>query len=246
MGGTDYHLVVAADADAQARLAAQRLIARIDLNHERPAICLTGGSGPQKMFELLAGEFENRIPWQRVHWFISDERFVPESDPLSNIGAAKRAFLDGRAPPPNVHAIPTDAATPDEAALRYEAELKAFYGSDQLTPGRPLFDLVLGGVGPDGHTASLFPGQPQLAIQDHWAAGVDTAPVEPLVPRVTLTLPALASCAEMLFLVHGGAKRDILARVFAGEDLPSARARSQGETVWLVTQDALPENAGVA
>ncbi|NEW98465.1 6-phosphogluconolactonase [Rhodopseudomonas sp. BR0G17] len=245
MRGTDHHLVVAADADAQARLAAQRLIARIDLNHERPAICLTGGSGPQKMFELLAGEFENRIPWQRVHWFISDERFVPESDPLSNIRAAKRAFLDGRAPLPHVHAIPTDAATPDEAALRYEAELKAFYGSDQLTPGRPLFDLVLGGVGPDGHTASLFPGRPQLAIQDRWVAGVDTAPVEPLVPRVTLTLPALASCAEMLFLVHGAAKRGILARVFAGEDLPSARARSRGETVWLVTQDALPENAGV-
>jgi len=246
MRGTDHHLVVAADADAQARLAAQRLIARIDLNHERPAICLTGGSGPQKMFELLAGEFENRIPWQRVHWFISDERFVPESDPLSNIGAAKRAFLDGRAPPQNVHAIPTDAATPDEAARRYEAELKAFHGSDVLAPDRPLFDLVLGGVGPDGHTASLFPGRPQLAIQDRWVAGVDTAPVEPLVPRVTLTLPALASCAEMLFLVHGASKRDILARVFAGEDLPSARARSQGETVWLVTQDALPENAGVA
>jgi 6-phosphogluconolactonase len=246
MRGTDHHLVVAADADAQARLAAQRLIARIDLNHERPAICLTGGSGPQKMFELLAGEFENRIPWQRVHWFISDERFVPESDPLSNIGAAKRAFLDGRAPPQNVHAIPADAATPGEAALRYEAELKAFYGGDILAPDRPLFDLVLGGVGPDGHTASLFPGRPQLAIQDRWVAGVDTAPVEPLVPRVTLTLPALASCAEMLFLVHGASKRDILARVFAGEDLPSARARSQGETVWLVTRDALPENAGVA
>ncbi|WP_346295245.1 6-phosphogluconolactonase [Rhodopseudomonas sp. P1] len=246
MRGTDYHLVVAADPDAQARLAAQRLIARIELNHERPAICMTGGSGPQKMFELLAGEFENRIPWQRVHWFISDERFVPESDPLSNIGAAKRAFLDGRAPPQTVHAIPTDAATPDEAALRYEAELKSFYGSDALAPDRPLFDLVLGGVGPDGHTASLFPGRPQLAIQDRWVAGVDTAPVEPLVPRVTLTLPALASCAEMLFLVHGAAKRDILTRVFAGEDLPSARARSHGETVWLVTQDALPENAGVA
>ncbi|PZA09142.1 6-phosphogluconolactonase [Rhodopseudomonas palustris] len=246
MRSADYHLVVAADANAQARLAAQRLIARIELHHDRPAICLTGGSGPQRMFELLAGEFENRIPWQRVHWFISDERFVPESDPLSNIGAAKHAFLNGRAPPQNVHAIPTDTATPDDAAQRYEAELKAFYGSDVLAPDRPLFDLVLGGVGPDGHTASLFPGRPQLQIQDRWAAGVDTAPVEPLVPRVTLTLPALASCAEMLFLAHGAAKRSILSRVFAGEDLPSARARSQGETVWLVTQDALPENAGDA
>lgn len=246
MRSDDHHLVVAADADAQARLAAQRLIARIELHHERPAICLTGGSGPQQLFALLADEFESRIPWQRVHWFISDERFVPESDPLSNIGAAKHAFLDGRAPPQNIHAIPTDAATPEDAARRYEAELQAFYGGYVLTPDRPLFDLVLGGVGPDGHTASLFPGRPQLAIQDRWVAGVDTAPVEPLVPRVTLTLPVLASCAEMLFLVHGASKRDILARVFAGEDLPSARARSHGETVWLVTQDALPENAGVA
>lgn len=246
MRSDDHHLVVAADADAQAQLAAQHLIARIELHHERPAICLTGGSGPQRLFALLAGEFESRIPWQRVHWFISDERFVPESDPLSNIGAAKHAFLDGRAPPQNIHAIPTDAATPEDAARRYEAELQAFYGGDVLTPDRPLFDLVLGGVGPDGHTASLFPGRPQLAIQDRWVAGVDTAPVEPLVPRVTLTLPALASCAEMLFLVYGASKRDILARVFAGEDLPSARARSHGETVWLVTQDALPENIGVA
>ncbi|NEW88135.1 MULTISPECIES: 6-phosphogluconolactonase [Rhodopseudomonas] len=246
MRSPDHHLVVAADADAQARLAAQRLIARIELHHDRPAICLTGGSGPQRMFELLAGEFESRIPWPRVHWFISDERFVPESDPLSNIGAARRAFLDGRAPPQNVHAIPTDTTTPDDAARRYEAELKAFYGSDVLATDRPLFDLVLGGVGPDGHTASLFPGRPQLQIESRWAAGVDTAPVEPLVQRVTLTLPALASCAEMLFLVHGTSKRDILARVFAGENLPSTRARSQGETVWLVTQDALPENAGVA
>ncbi|MFZ5736270.1 MAG: 6-phosphogluconolactonase [Pseudomonadota bacterium] len=244
MRSADRHLVVAADADAQARLAAQRLIARVELHHDRPAICLTGGSGPQRMFELLAGEFENRIPWSRVHWFISDERFVPEHDPLSNIGAARRAFLGGRAPLQNIHAIPTDAATPEDAARRYEDELKAFYGSDVLAPDRPLFDLVLGGVGPDGHTASLFPGRPQLQIQDRWAAGVDTAPVEPLVPRITLTLPALASCTEMLFLIHGADKRDILARVFAGEDLPSARARSQGETVWLVTKDALPENAG--
>jgi len=237
------HVVIAADAEALARLAAQRLIARIELHHDRPAICLTGGSGPKRMLELLAGEFESRIPWSRVHWFISDERFVPLGDELSNMGAAKRTLLDGRAPPENVHAIPTDSATPQQAASRYEAELQAFYGAATLDPARPLFDLVLGGVGPDGHTASLFPGWPQLAIQDRWTAGVDQAHVAPFVPRVTLTFPALASCEEMLFLVHGASKRDIVARVLAGEDLPAARARATGETVWLMSQDALPENA---
>lgn len=237
-----FHLVVAADAEAQARIAAQRLIARIELNHDRPAVCLTGGSGPVRMFELLAGEFAGRIPWPRVHWFISDERFVPQDDALSNIGAAKRMLLDGRAPPENVHAIPTDVALPEEAARRYESELQAFYGSDRLDPARPLFDVVLAGVGPDGHTASLFPGRPQLAIGDRWVAGVDTAPIEPLVPRVTLTFPSLGSCREMLFLVHGAAKRAIVARVFAGEDLPATRARAIGETVWLVTREALAEH----
>lgn len=236
-------IVVAADADAQARLAAQRLIARIALHHDRPAICLTGGSGPQRMFELLATEFEDRIPWALVHWFISDERVVSFDDPLSNMGTAKRVLLDGRAPAANIHPIPTSqGADPGQVARDYERELQSFYGSTKLDTARPLFDLVLGGVGPDGHTASLFPGWPQLAIRDRWTAGVDKAHVEPFVPRVTLTFPALASCSEMLFLVHGASKRGIVERVLAGEDLPAGKARSNGETVWLITEDALPES----
>ncbi|MGP9809995.1 6-phosphogluconolactonase [Rhodopseudomonas sp. NSM] len=240
--GDRRQIVVAADAEALARLAAQRLIARIELHRERPAICLTGGSGPQRMFELLATEFADRIPWARVHWFISDERFVPFDDPLSNMGTIRRVLLDGRAPPDNIHAIPAgDSASPDEAAQRCERDLQTFYGATALDPARPLFDLVLGGVGPDGHTASLFPGWPQLEVTDRWAAGVDTAHVAPFVPRITLTFPALASCSEMLFLVHGAAKREIVGRIFAGADLPAGRARSNGETTWLITEDALPE-----
>jgi 6-phosphogluconolactonase/glucosamine-6-phosphate isomerase/deaminase len=105
-----------------------------------------------------------------------------------------------------------------------------------------LFDLVLMGVGPDGHTASLFPGSPALAETTRWVVGVDHADVAPLVPRVTLTLPTLESSREMLFLVGGRQKRDILARILAGEDLPAARAHAQGETVWLVDRDAAPES----
>ena len=98
------------------------------------------------------------------------------------------------------------------------------------------------GVGPDGHTASLFPGYPALEETSHWVVGVPEANVEPFVPRVTLTLSVLSSCREMLFEVAGTDKRAILTRVFGGENLPANRARSTGETVWLVDQAALPES----
>src|SRR5947199_294283 len=137
-----------------------------------------------------------------------------------------------------------DPADPDRSAALYEGELKSFYGADTLDHERPLFDLVLMGVGPDGHTASLFPGYPALEETTRWVVGVPRANVEPFVPRVTLTLPTLASCHEMLFEVSGRDKRAILTRLFAGENLPANRARSTGETVWLVDRKALPENFG--
>jgi 6-phosphogluconolactonase/glucosamine-6-phosphate isomerase/deaminase len=105
-----------------------------------------------------------------------------------------------------------------------------------------LFDLALMGVGPDGHTASLFPGYPALDETRRWVVGVPKANVEPFVPRITLTLAALGSCREMLFEVAGAEKRAILTRVLAGENLPANRAQSIGETIWLVDQAALPES----
>jgi 6-phosphogluconolactonase len=177
-----------------------------------------------------------------VHWFIGDERFVPATDPLNNMRTARQAFLNRCAPLINIHPMATNAANPDEAALRYEAELKSFYGADTLDPARPLFDVVLMGVGPDGHTASLFPGYPAIEEMQRWVVGVSNAHVEPFVPRVSLTLPALASCREMLFEVSGADKHAILTRVLAGEDLPANRAHSIGDTTWLVDAAALPEN----
>ena len=176
-----------------------------------------------------------------MHWFIGDERLVRADDPLNNMATARRIFLDRFAPTANIHPIPTDSADPDEAARRYERELKSFYGADALDPTRPLFDVVLMGVGPDGHTASLFPGDPALAEMARWVVGVPIAHVEPFVPRVTLTLPVLGSCREMLFEVAGSEKRAILTRVLEGENVPANRAHSTGETVWLVDKAALPE-----
>ena len=236
-------VIAASDPAAIATTAADRIMARIAANRDRIAICLTGGSSPKQLYALLATDaWRNQIPWQRVHWFIGDERFVPADDPLSNMGAARRIFLDRCAPVSNIHSIPTEAASPDHAARRYEAELKSFYGADRLDSIRPLYDLVLMGVGPDGHTASLFPGYPAIEETERWVVGVPTAHVEPFVPRVTLTLPALGSCREMLFEAAGSEKRAILTRVLGGENLPANRAQSTGETIWLVDQAALPEN----
>jgi 6-phosphogluconolactonase len=234
--------IVVADPAALADAAAKRLMARIEANPDRIAICLTGGSSPKQLYRLLASEaYSKRIPWNRVHWFIGDERFVSSADPLNNMAMARGIFLDRFAPKDHIHPILTDVATPDQSAERYERELQSFYGADELEPARPLFDLVLMGIGPDGHTASLFPGYPAVNETKRWVVGVPQAHVEPFVPRVTLTLPALASCREMLFELAGQEKRAILARLSKDEGLPANRARSLGETVLLVDQAALGE-----
>lgn len=236
-------VIVAADPAALATTAAERLIARIIANGGRAAICLSGGSSPKQLFELLATDaYRNRIPWERVHWFFGDERFVPVTDSRSNTAMARKAFLDACAPLSNVHPIDVDSGSPEEAARRYERELKSFYGADVLDPARPLFDVVMLGAGPDGHTASLFPGYPAAEETRRWVTEVPKANVEPFVPRVSLTLPVLGSSDEMLFEASGAGKRAILTRVFDGEDLPANRARSQGETIWLIDRAAVPEN----
>jgi 6-phosphogluconolactonase len=241
--GDQRKVITVADPAALAQTAADRVLARICANSGRVAICLTGGSSPKKLYQLLATDgYRNKIPWDRVHWFIGDERFVSTDSPLHNMGVARQIFLDRLAPPANIHPIPTDAADPDEAARLYERELQSFYGADELASSKPLFDMVLMGVGPDGHTASLFPGYPAIEDTKRWVVGVPQAHVEPFVPRVTLTLPALGSCHEMLFEIAGADKRAILTRVLGGENLPANRAQSTGETIWLMDQAALPAN----
>ncbi len=238
-------VIIVADEQALAETAARRLLARATQPSARAAVCLTGGSGPEGLYRLLAREpCRSALPWDRVHWFMGDDRFVPADDTLSNMGMARRAFLDRvDVNPANIHPIATDAASPEAAAEFYEAELRRFYGADRFDDARPLFDLVLMGLGADGHTASLFPRAPALQEDIRWAVDVATAGLAPFVPRVTLTFPVLASTREMLFLVSGRDKRDVLARVLAGADLPATQARSQGDLVWLVDRAAAPEES---
>ncbi len=235
-------VIIAQDAQALAEAAAARLFARTRQTPHPAMICLTGGTTPKQLYQLLAtSPWRERIPWQRVHWFFGDDRFVPQDDELSNAGMARRAFLDACAPPQNIHAIRTDVETPDEAARLYELELHAFH--PMPLESAPLFDLVLLGVGSDGHVASLFPGTDAANETQRWAVGIEDSGLAPFVPRVSLTLPVLCAAREVLFLVAGESKRAIVGRVFDGDDLPATRAHAaRGETVWLLDRAAAPPN----
>src|SRR5260370_19720622 len=240
-------VIVVADADALARPAAERILAHPRRSNGRLAVCLAGGSTPERLYELLATErYRGAVSWNHIHWFWGDDRFVPHDDPRSNFAMARRLLLD-RVPTlsGNICPIPTSVEDVEQAARLYETELRRFYGAERLLPERPLFDVVLMGLGPDGHTASLFPGHAELGEKTRWVVGVPEAGLEPFVPRVTLTFPTLASTREMLFLVSGPSKRPILAQVLAGADLPAARADSDGDLLWLLDRDAAPEHGVV-
>lgn len=236
-------LQIVRDADALAEEAAWRIARDLAQNSARSAVCLTGGSTPERLYRTLAGEpFRSALPWDRIHWFWGDERLVPQSDPRSNAGMARRLLLD-RVPVREemVHVIPVDVESAAAATRAYEAELQRFYGAERIDPARPLFDIVLMGMGRDGHTASLFPGHAQLNEQQRWAVDVPDPALEPFVPRVTLTFPVLAATSDMLFLISGESKRDAVGRILADADLPAGRAQSNGSLVWLIDRAAAPE-----
>jgi len=207
------------------------------------AVCLSGGSTPRRLYECLAApDIASRFPWSRTHWFWGDERFVPHDHPDSNFRMARDAFLS-RVPVPeaNIHAVPTERLSPDQAASAYETTLKQFYGADTLAPGRPLFDVTLLGIGEDGHTASLFPGQSTLRETSRWAVAVIGAKAE---ARITLTYPVLDSSREVAFLVTGKEKRDVVARAQAGDrTLPAAVVHPVGLLHWFTDRAAAPERA---
>jgi 6-phosphogluconolactonase len=231
------------EAEALAHNVAEWLCVLAQASGGRFGVCLSGGSSPRRLYETLATPaFASRFPWGHTHWFWGDERFVPHDDPASNYGMVRQALLSRVAAPiDNIHPIVTEGLSPDQSAAAYEAALKGFYGADALSPTRPLFDVTLLGVGEDGHTASLFPGEPTLKESRRWVAAVNSARYG---RRITLTYPSLDSSRDVAFLVTGKAKREIVARVRAGDlTLPAAMIRPVGRLHWFTDRTAAPVRA---
>src|SRR5260370_30205962 len=203
-------------------------------------VSLSGGSTPKTLFTLLASDpFIGHFPWSRVSWFWGDERFVPYDHPESNYRMTREAMLSkAPVPPGNVHPVPADG-TPEEAASRYERILQAAYGAAVLDPARPLFDITLLGLGPDGHTASLLPGARVLQERKRWVAAVSHGRPE---VRITMTYPAIESSRRVAFLVAGREKTAVVRTIRAGASkVPAARVRPVGDLIWFVDRAAAGE-----
>lgn len=226
---TSYRLEVAVDATQLARRAAERIATAIDLaldERDRCQIALAGGSTPALAYERLGQE---HLPWERVDVLLGDERWVPPSDPASNarmIAATLLAQESGRRA--RFHAVPTEEPTPEASVEAYEALVR------QLCPGDPpVFDLVLLGLGDDGHTASLFPGTEATTVTDRWA----TVSEGKGLPRITLTSPVLSAARQVIFLVSGAGKQQALRRLLdpsePAERTPARLVQPAGEVVIL-------------
>jgi 6-phosphogluconolactonase len=230
-GSPDIALEVLANPWALARRVAERLITLTAAEGRVFSVALSGGTTPRLLYEYLADpQCRDRLPWSRIHWFWGDERFVPHDDARSNYHMVQEAMLS-RVPAPaaNIHAIPTEGLTPEAAAAVYERDLRAFHETERGGSNSPLFDVVLLGLGTDGHTASLFPGSSALEERNHWVAAVTDAGN---TARITLTYPALENVGHAAFLVTGAEKETILARLKHGDTaLPAARFRPASGTL---------------
>lgn len=230
--------VIVPDSDALTRAAADLFAAEAQAAlqaKERFAVALSGGSTPRALYQLLA---DTPLAWENIHLFWGDERCVPPDHADSNYRMTAESLLNRIAiPPENIHRIQGELP-PEEAALRYEDELRRFFAD------APRFDLILLGLGDDGHTASLFPDSPALHERTRWVAAVPhAAPPLPLVPRVTLTLPVLNAARQVLFLVSGAGKAQRLAEVLraptASPLLPASMVRpGHGDILWMMDQPA--------
>jgi 6-phosphogluconolactonase len=230
------------DGDALSRAALDellRIVSNAVKERGRFAIALAGGHTPAKLYQMWAqGEKTGtQTPWERVHLFWGDERYVPYDDPASNYRMARESLI-AHVPIPasNVHPMPTDAPQPEKAAEAYEGELSRFFGA-----GTPAFDVQLLGLGVEGHTASLFPGSPALEEKARWVAAA-VAAVEP-PQRLTLTLPVLNQARNTFFLVTGADKRPIIAAL-RGQSAqgsgayPASRVQPNGPVVWFLDEAA--------
>ncbi len=224
--------------DAGTREIARSLIEAVEAR-STAALVLAGGSTPRSIHARLAERGRTpAIPWSRVHLFWGDERCVPPDDEASNFAFARSTLLDLiDIPAGNVHRIRGELP-PAEAAGRYEAELRRHFGDC----GPPAFDCVMLGMGADGHTASLFPGDPLVDETKLWVGTTDGLGAAPPVPRVSLTLPVLNAARQVVFAVSGEAKQRVALEIeeqSAGlGHYPAARVRCAGSTLWFVASES--------
>ncbi len=238
--------IVCSDAASLADAAAKRIIEASQTAMAasgRFTFVLSGGSTPAATYRALARpENAGRVNWSKTWLFFGDERFVPPDDDRSNYHMIRQTLLEpARIQPDHIYTVNT-AGTPETAASDYEQKLRAFFASDSH-PAFPRFDLILLGLGDDGHTASLFPGQPSLSESSRWVIASPPGILPPPVDRVTLTLPAINAAAEIMFLVAGENKSAILQSVLQSPDArqryPAARvAPAAGSLTWLVDDAA--------
>jgi 6-phosphogluconolactonase len=195
-------------------------------------IVLTGGSTPRAAYEHAASLDAD---WSRATFWFSDERCVPPDHEHSNFGMAEKALL-GQIEPGAVHRMKGELG-PAAGAEDYELQLRRMFGESV-----PAFDLLLLGLGPDAHCASLFPGDPALGETARLAVGVEVPGMAPLVPRITLTLPVLNAAREVVFLVAGEDKAEAVARAFGklrpGPDAPASLVRPPSGRLTVVLDDA--------
>jgi len=236
-----HELVVLPDAGAVAVEAAERVVAwALDAveRHGRFSIALSGGSTPSGLYRLLvADSYASRMPWERTHLFWGDERHLPPGDSGRNDTDVLPLLARTGVPAGQIHPVPYVSGDPAAAARNYQALLRQVSGL-----GGPLLDLVLLGLGSDGHTASLFPGTPALAEEERLVVPNHAVYEDRYPERITLTFPALNAAGAVLFLVTGSGKRDILARVLGDPEdppLPAQRVQpAHGSPLWLVDRAA--------
>lgn len=203
-------------------------------------VALAGGSTPLRLYDLLAWDpYVSEIDWKLAHLFWGDERCVPPAHVDSNYQQAQVQLISKiEIPARNIHRIHGEIGA-DQGAVRYQEELKRHFDKE------PVFDLVLLGIGPDGHTASLFPGSDALEEIERWVVGVPhSTPPPPLVDRISLTLPVINAARQVMFLVAGAGKAQIMEQVMDANPreplLPAQRVKPEnGRLTWLVEKSAL-------
>jgi 6-phosphogluconolactonase len=229
-------------ADELARRSAERII---ELARNAVAqrglftIALSGGETPASTYRLLGGELARSIPWERVHVFWGDERCIPLHRPDNHFTMATELMLSHvPIPPENIHRAHGESDDTPAAAAQYEAEMRDFFG-DQRTPF-PEFDLVLLGMGEDGHIASLFPGSDGLAQRDRWVADHYVIKRGERVRRLTLTMPVLVAARDVMVLVSGSLKAEMLRAVIeARPDVPAAELAAKAANIcWMIDREA--------